>query len=606
MLHSRIAAGHAIVPDGVASEWVSREPAASDSARIVHDRDEPAEFVWRDRAGDARASDDLTQMRVHGNPDGLGFFFRFASAPSSCAQVQIAMDFDRAPTSGAPTFSSDPATRLRNDSRAELFVIATAAGGVVRNAAGVELARFGAGVGADGLELFVPWVAMGMARWPTGMRFTPAVFCAPDRVTPIAPSDGITSAVIDALTDYGGPSLATRSTPDEVSDGVLDHVFATHFGISGTIRDGVQIRRLAPTATTARGGPWIELMNICDESLSLNRFAIGDEAIPGGPDGLSQLPDGLSLAPGARLTIAVDGAAYRSTFGVPADVELAGTDPSTPDATPLAARARGAIVFDPAGDEVAVFDEERTLLDVVNYNAGAYPMIRAFSPLAANTVISRSATGLDIDDNALDFFNAGAVCGAASDCPDSQCNTCSDRVCVERPDGLSCSIDGCPIGRCFVGACTRRPDAGTCASDAAIDSAASTDGAALADAVVDTTSSDAASVSDSATMIDGAIGDGSASLDVIADDGSSDASLDAVRDAGIDGDRRDAGLDADAQDAGSAAVTDAATSDDRATTPRPGCSCRAAATAPSTLWHAVAIALGCAAISRRKRRWRRN
>jgi hypothetical protein len=43
---------------------------------------------------------------------------------------------------------------LRNDSRSELFVIATTAGGVCK-AAGVEFARFGAEVDSDRLELFV-------------------------------------------------------------------------------------------------------------------------------------------------------------------------------------------------------------------------------------------------------------------------------------------------------------------------------------------------------------------------------------------------------------------------------------------------------------------
>lgn len=598
LVHGASARAHAIVPDGVSNEWVSREPAAVDSARIVHDRDEPAEYVWRDRVGDARGADDLTQMRVHGNPDGLGFFFRFNAAPSACAQVQLAMDFDRASLSGAPTFSSDPNSRLRDDARAELVLVATAAGGVVRNSAGAEIARFGAGVGVDGLELFVPWTAMGMARWPTGLRVTPALFCAPDRVTPAAPSDGLASAVIDALTDYGGPSMSTRTTRDEVSDGVIHHAFSLHFGISGSIRDGVHIRRLAPTATLARGGAWVELANNCDEALSLDRFAFGDEPIPGGPDGLVALPSGLSLAPGARLVIAQDGARYRSVFGVGADVELAGTDPSTPDATPLPTRGLGAISFDPSGDELAVFDEERTLLDVVNYNAGVYPMIRAYVPLAANTVISRSATGLDIDDNALDFYAAGAVCGAATDCPDSQCNTCGDRVCVERPDGLSCTIDGCPVGRCFVGVCTARPDAGMCVSDAAVDAGQDSSDASIVDA---TAGEDSASDADAART-DIAV-DASTVMDAVAmDSAPSDAAADVFSSDRATDDARDATT----ASSDGATTMDGAVTDDRGATPRSGCSCRAAPTRENTARYPVVIALGCAVFSRRRSRWRRN
>jgi hypothetical protein len=84
-----------------------------------------------------------------------------------------------------------------------------------------------------------------------------------------------------------------------------------------------------------------------------------------------------------------------------------------------------------------------------------------------------------------------------------------------------------------------------------------------------------------------------------------DASMDSARHADSDGDRRDDAPTV-ARDTDSAAVMDAATTDDRSMTPRPGCSCRAAAAAKSTLWHAVALALGCAAISPRKQRRRRN
>jgi hypothetical protein len=578
---------HAIVPDGVANEWVTREPASADSARIVRDRDEPAELVWRDRVGDARGGDDVTQLRAHGNPDGVGFLLRFSGAASPCAQLQIAIDLDRTPGAGAHTFSSEPNTRLRDDARAELFLIATRTGGVVRDGAGVERARFGAGVGADGLELFVPWSAMGLAGWPRGLRMTPVLFCAPDGVTPVAPSDGVTSAAIDALTDYGAPSATVRATRDEVSDGVVNHAFAMHFGVSGAIREGMHIQRVALLASAARGGPWVELVNRSDERISLDRFAIGDEAIPGGGDGLSQLPAGLSVDAGGRVVIALDGAAYRSAFAVGADVELEGTDPMTPDATPLPARGTGSVRFDRAGDELALFDDERTLVDVLTYNGGDYPTIRAYPGLVEDTVITRSPTGLDIDDCALDFYALGAVCGTSADCPDTQCSDCRDRVCAERADGLACSIGGCATGRCFAGACTLRADAGVCASDAGEDAR---DSGAMA---ADVASPDVAT--------DATVGD-SAVDDVV--DARADAVADSAEATALDAARNDGAMDARPDDA--AASMDAAMVDDHGATPAPTCACRAPARGASDgRWPLVAC-VALAAILRRKRARRGN
>ncbi len=582
---------HPIVPDGVASEWVTREPASADSARIVRDRDEPAELVWRDRVGDARGADDVTQLRAHGNPDGVGFFVRFAAAPSACAQLQIAIDLDRAAGVGAHTFSSEPNTRLRDDARAELFLIATSAGGVVRDGAGVERARFGAGVGADGLELFVPWSAMGLAGWPRGLRMTPVLFCAADGVTPVAPSDGVASAVIDALTDYGGPSPAVRATRDEVSDAVVNHAFAMHFGVSGAIREGMHIQRVALLASAARGGPWVELVNRSDERLSLDRFAIGDEAIPGGGDGLAQLPAGLSVDAGGRVVIALDGAAYRRAFGVGADVELEGSDPMTPDATPLPARGTGSVRFDRAGDELALFDDERTLVDVLTYNAGGYPAIRAYPGLVEDTVISRSPSGLDIDDCALDFYAVGAVCSTSADCPDTQCSECRERVCAERADGLACSIGGCAIGRCFAGACAPRPDASVCASDAgedARDSEAPAADAGTLDVVADASGAEAA--------VDGAV---DAQADVVADSADA-AGFDAT---GLDAARNDGAMDARGDDA--ADRMDAAMVDDRGAERSPTCACRAPASGASG-GRALTLLVALAAILRANRARRRN
>lgn len=558
------ARAHDIIPDGLATEWLTREPAAIDSAIVVRDREEPGELVWRDRAGDARSDDDVTQMRVHGNPMGFGVLLRFAAAPSACAQVQIAVDLDRAPRVGAPTFSNDPATRLREDARAEWILVATAAGGVLRDATGAARGSFAAAVGADGLELFVPWASLGLARWPVAMRLTTALFCAPDRVHPVAPSDGLPSAAIDVLTDYGGPASMPRATRDELSDGVIDHALTTRHGISGTIVVPLSVQRLAPLASREPGRAWIELVNRSDERLSLDGFAVGNEPMPGGAGALFELPRGRSLDRGATLIVALSGAAYRRFYGLEADVELFDTDPATPDATPLRARATGSLAFDPRGDEVAVFDEERTLVDVVPFNDGAYPGVRAFAPLTDELAITRNASGLDTDDCAVDFFGAGAVCGRTADCPDPQCNECDQRVCGERPDGLTCSIDRCPIGRCVAGACRARPDAALCVVDASADASAdaSMDGARDVMAFdVDATMAYASDVT---------IEDVSVTHDV-----HSERTLDASEheDRSMDTSERD-DLSAPAQDA-TTAIEDGGTRSEPPS-PRAGCACRVA------------------------------
>lgn len=586
---------HPIVPDGVASEWITRSPAADDSARIVRDRDEPAEFVWRDRAGDARSGDDITELRMHGNPDGIGFFVRFASAPSSCAQLQLAIDLDRVAASGASTFAGDGNTRVRSDIRPELIVVATAEGGVVRDPSGVARATFGAGVGAEGMELFVPWTALGMARWPLGMTVSAALFCAPDRVTPVAPADGASSAVIDAITDYGRLDAAVRSTRDEVLDGSMDHGLALHFGVSGTIREALHLMRMAPTAEPSRGGPWFELVNRSDDTVALDRFAFGDEPIPGGSDGLAQFPPGLSVAPGGRITIALDGAAFRSAFGVGADLELRGTDPSTPDATPLPARGRGTIDFDPAGDEVAIFDQERTLLDLFNYNAGAYPTFVAFAPLARNDAVTRSPSGVDVDDNSIDFYRLGVTCSVVADCDDTQCNTCTNRVCIERPDGLTCDLGGCPSGRCSVGACVPRADAAVCATDAASDAGSDGHDGALSDAA-DARAMDSAADSDAATSaMDSAAMDAADESDAGAPDAPDSPDARDVSDASVAMDRAptEDHTSVDAEPVGAEPVAP----------PSAGCACSAPARASRRgVTPGAMIALGAFILRRRPRR----
>lgn len=555
-----IAHAHPIVPDGRANEWLARDAPASDSAFIARDREEPGEFVWRDSSGDARGPVDVTQLRVHGNPDGIGVLVRFASAPPPCAMVQIAVDLDRTTASGALTFDRDTSTQIRADSRPEFIVVATGSGGIVRDPTGRSVATFGAGVGADGLEMFVPWTALGRASWPTGVRFSAVAYCASDGVTPdVVSGDALASRVVDALTDYGGPSTSARHTRDEISDGTLDKVFAMHFVTSGTIPTSITLQRVAPMIDRARGGAWFELTNRTSEPLSLDGYAFGDEGIAGGPDALFALPTGTTLAPGASITVAEDGAAYRSVFGRGANVELISTDPATPDAVALSTRGRGAFSIDSAGDELVVFDAERTLLDVFTFNASSFGGTAPYPSLGRNVALTRNPTGLDTDDGRLDFYPAGAPCATDLHCDDTQCSFCDRGLCSDRPDGLRCTSGLC-AGQCSVGRCEREP---SCDPDSG-------------DAFPATDATDAAGGVDSEADDAADVRDASATTDSARDDRGQDSSTpDTGSDSAAITDTIDA-RDATEIDAGDAATSDVA-SDGGTRPPSVGCTCRAAA-----------------------------
>ncbi len=494
MMAAKPSAAHPIVPDGNAMEWLVRSSPSIDQGLVVRDREEPGEWVWTDRRGDARgvAPDDLTEVRVHANLDGLGFMLRFAAPPSACLQAQIALDVDRVMGSGAAGFINAPNTLLSGQAGAEAIVVATARGASVHRVNMAPIAQ-GAGVGPDGLEIFVPWSSLGLAGVATGMRATLAIFCAPNGVQPQAPMDGTVSEAVDTVTDYGGFSPVIRSTLDEVQDRTQDHFVDWYFGANGGLVAPLGVQRVAPSVALNRGAAWFDLRVFARENVSLNGFAFGNEATPGGPDGLVQLPDGLTLRPGESVTVAMDGARFLSAYTTHATVDVSATDPMALAAIALPTRARGSVVFDRLSDEVVVVDARRTVTDVVTYGAGNFAGVLPIPRIAEDTVFTRIPGGYDIDDGRLDFVLNGTVCGVGFACAERECSSCTQRVCLEQPDGRRCTQLAGLCGTCFIGACGPPMPIGACPEDVA-----STDAVIPAEDVLDERSS----VADSSVLID--------------------------------------------------------------------------------------------------------
>ncbi|MFZ1753619.1 MAG: lamin tail domain-containing protein, partial [Caldilineaceae bacterium] len=115
---------------------------------------------------------------------------------------------------------------------------------------------------------------------------------------------------------------------------------------------------------------FVVLVNVGDAPVDLTGWLVGDGAVPGGGEGLYELPPGHFLAPNTPFVIARNGAAFHVRWGQPAHAQFE----NSASAAPVLARRRelasGSLALNDSGDEVLLLDPSLNLADAVVWGNG--------------------------------------------------------------------------------------------------------------------------------------------------------------------------------------------------------------------------------------------
>lgn len=226
-----------------------------------------------------------------------------------------------------------------------------------------------------------------------------------------ATSSGVILELVKSLTTGDLPFLLAIGDLD--GNGLLDLATGNHDGTSASIFLNAQPTAtaadhllLCEVALTPTAGEFIEIVNPTASAVSLEHYYLADddayahvpEDSPGpsilASDFIVQFPPGTFIEPGGVVVVALDGAGFASTYGEPADFEIRGTHPATPDMIPTH-RGASAGMTD-SGEHAVLFywDGETDLVaDVDLVNIG--------TPTSLNAVGTK--TGLSIDGPDGDF-----------------------------------------------------------------------------------------------------------------------------------------------------------------------------------------------------------
>ncbi|MBI5533943.1 MAG: lamin tail domain-containing protein [Deltaproteobacteria bacterium] len=487
LLATQNANAHPVTVDGSAADWLARAPNADNLGLIARDAAKAGEYVWRDVANDARTDiaspeiiAEMTGVQITGTPTGFAVLIRNVPGAIQVGkpiQVQLAIDLDRVAGSGNDFMAAFADTKVSDAARWEFLVMTLFGSGgqaTVLDKTYANVASAQAAAGPNGVELFVPWSAVGLNAPPTNpIRFSLATFRAEANDLTVDIGGPSFSNAIDAVTDYGDPRVTGYpNTFVEVQDLILDYYFDVFFNAQGEVYAPVVVQRFLAAPGTGGSGEWITIRNVSPISLPLDAFKLGDEETPDQAEGMKRFPIGATLAAGASYVVAASAQTYQTYFAGLPDAELGATVVSVPKMADFSVWATGSIALANTGDEVLVLDGSNTILDIATYGNVTYPGIVTKTPApASNVVLTRDGTSSDTDDCQVDF-SASVICTDDAACG-SPCKQCVGNACVNKAQGSPCAdADLCngnetcdAQGACTVGVPLVCDDNNVCTSD---------------------------------------------------------------------------------------------------------------------------------------------
>ncbi|CAN5675080.1 hypothetical protein BH10CHL1_BH10CHL1_27260 [soil metagenome] len=117
---------------------------------------------------------------------------------------------------------------------------------------------------------------------------------------------------------------------------------------------------------------FIALLNTSDATLDLTDWVIGDAALPGGGEGMYDLPAGYHLNPGALFVMARNAETFQGQWNRPPDAEFEDHAAAVPLLVRRRDLASGSLALSDSGDEIVLLNPAGQLADAVAFTSGNY------------------------------------------------------------------------------------------------------------------------------------------------------------------------------------------------------------------------------------------
>ena len=195
--------------------------------------------------------------------------------------------------------------------------------------------------------------------WPNSVGDLGTPGAPPYAGAPFTPTPGATSVLPD-LTPI--PTTTPATTPTVAVELPERWPAAAE---AGTIR-------IDEVAFAGSDEEYVVLVNTGATSVDVGGWLVGDAQTPGSGEGLYALPAGWMLAPGGRLVLARNGAAFAARFVRWPDGEFEDSAGTIPDLVRRTDLAKGEFALKDGGDEVVLLAPALALVDALVYRDGDY------------------------------------------------------------------------------------------------------------------------------------------------------------------------------------------------------------------------------------------
>ena len=250
--------------------------------------------------------------------------------------------------------------------------------------------------GADGIELLVPWTAIGLTGVPaTPLRFTVASFRCLGNDLDVADIASYSDA-LDAVTDYGSLGKVLNTFAD-VGDGIVNYYFEVEFAPSGEVVSPILVTRFQASSDAAN--EFAMVTNRSARTVALDEYGLGDADVADGTEYLGKFPAGVKLASGSTYVVCP----RLDACPVAGHAEIDDSDAnSADDMRGLGGSLAGS--FDLASsDELVLLGRMRIMADVVTWGSSNYLGVTPIASFSLDQTYKRQPFAADTDNCTTDF-----------------------------------------------------------------------------------------------------------------------------------------------------------------------------------------------------------